>query len=126
MNNQEISKMKDEELVKLAGGTVIGTPSGLKAQHAQAELSRRLMNAITELNATSSKYSGRLIQALKDSSNQSRSLEKANIKLQKVMLYLAIISTLILVFQTLAERPVFAALSVGLIIWIIRDWLKEK
>lgn len=126
MNNQEISKMKDEELVKLAGGTVIGTPSGLKAQHAQAELSKRLMNAITDLNATSSKYSGRLIQALKDSSKQSRSLEKVNIKLQKVMLYLAIISTIILIAQALREHIAFAALSVGFILWVIRDWLKEK
>ena len=50
MNNEEISKMENEDLVKLAGGTVIGTPSGLKAQHAQAELTKRLLESIGELN----------------------------------------------------------------------------
>ncbi len=47
--------MKDlanEELVNIAGSTVIGTPSGLKAKQAQAELNKRLMDSIGGLKNT--------------------------------------------------------------------------
>lgn len=54
---ENISDEKDEELVRLAGQTVVGTQSGLKAQHAQAELTRRLMNTIKDLNSSTDKYS---------------------------------------------------------------------
>ncbi len=58
---QEIQKTTDEELVKLTGETVIGTPSGLKAQHAQSELTRRLMKSIRSLDQTTVFYSKVLI-----------------------------------------------------------------
>lgn len=58
---ENITNTPNEELVKQAGETVVGTPSGLKAQYAQAELTRRLMNSINNLNKISSKYSQRLI-----------------------------------------------------------------
>jgi len=51
----------NEELVRDAGETVIGTPSGLKAQHAQAELTKRLIISIDNLNKTTSCYSKVLI-----------------------------------------------------------------
>lgn len=38
-----MKNLSNEELVKYAGQTVIGTPSGLAAQEAQAELTRRLI-----------------------------------------------------------------------------------
>lgn len=56
-----ISTQSNEELVKSVGETVIGTPSGLKAQHAQAELTRRLIISIDDLNRTTSYYSKVLI-----------------------------------------------------------------
>ena len=58
--NDIVSKT-EEELVSDAGQTVIGTPSGLKAQHAQAELTRRLINSIKHLDETTSHYSRVLI-----------------------------------------------------------------
>lgn len=51
----------DNTLVEIAGGTVLGTPSGLKAQHAQAELTRRLMVSIKNLDVTTSRYSKVLV-----------------------------------------------------------------
>lgn len=57
----DITSKTDEELVKDVGKTVIGTPSGLKAQYSQAELMRRLIFAIDNLNRTTSYYSKVLI-----------------------------------------------------------------
>ena len=51
----------DEELVELAGSSIIGTPGGLKAQHAQAELTRRLMISINNSSKETSRYSDRLL-----------------------------------------------------------------
>lgn len=56
-----ITSKTDEGLVEDAGQTVIGTPSGLKAQHAQAELTRRLINGIKHLDETTARYSKVLI-----------------------------------------------------------------
>ena len=56
-----IEDKTEEELVDDIGGTVIGTPSGLKAQFAQAELTRRLILSIRDLNRTTSRYSVTLI-----------------------------------------------------------------
>lgn len=57
----EIPLKTDEELVGDAGRVVVGTTSGLQAQHAQAELTRRLINSIKHLDATTSRYSRVLI-----------------------------------------------------------------
>lgn len=54
-------QISDKELVELAGSTVVGTTSGLKAQHAQAELTRRLMDSIKSLDKTTSRYSNVLV-----------------------------------------------------------------
>lgn len=58
---KEMLKKTDEELVGDAGRIVIGTPSGLGAQHAQAELTRRLIRSIDNLNTNTSYYSKILI-----------------------------------------------------------------
>lgn len=57
----EIKNLTGHELVKQAGETIIGTGSGLKAQHAQAELTRRLIESIDNLNKETSRYSMALI-----------------------------------------------------------------
>lgn len=40
-----MGKLKIEEVVEAAGRTVIGTPSGLVSQQAQAELTKRLIDS---------------------------------------------------------------------------------
>lgn len=57
----EIISKTNDELVKDAGQTVIGTVSGLNAQHAQAELTRRLIHSIKHLDETTAYYSKVLI-----------------------------------------------------------------
>ncbi len=47
-----MKELTNEELVNIAGSTVIGTPSGLKAQKVQAELNKRLMDSIGVLKST--------------------------------------------------------------------------
>ena len=42
MTGIDTRSMTVDQLVSLAGGTVIGTGSGLKSQKAQAEINRRL------------------------------------------------------------------------------------
>lgn len=46
-----------DELVLIAGQKVIGTPSGMEAQQAQAELTKRLTDGITRLDQSTTKYS---------------------------------------------------------------------
>lgn len=52
--------MTVEQLVELAGGTVIGTPSGMSAQQAQAEINRRLIEALNDSKESTGKFSKRL------------------------------------------------------------------
>lgn len=59
---ENISKSTNEDLVKIIGENIIGTPSGLNAQHAQAELNRRLVNSINNLNSSTTVYSRKLLQ----------------------------------------------------------------
>lgn len=57
MESEKIKELSDDELVETSGSTAIGTTSGQKAQHAQAELIRRLMETIRDANETTTKYS---------------------------------------------------------------------
>jgi len=50
-----------DQLVELAGEAVIGTPSGLKSQKAQAEINRRLIEALNDSNKSATKYSKILV-----------------------------------------------------------------
>jgi len=61
MKKDNFNNLTNEKLVELAGETVIGTTSGLKAQYAQAELIKRLMDSINGLNKTTSRYSDKLL-----------------------------------------------------------------
>lgn len=59
---ENIGKLTNEELVKIIGEKIIGTESGLNAQQAQAELNRRLINNINNLNSSTTVYSQKLLQ----------------------------------------------------------------
>ena len=61
MPQNNFNNLSNKKLVESAGKTVIGTPSGLEAQHAQAELTKRLMDSINSLNKSTSRYSDRLL-----------------------------------------------------------------
>ncbi|KKS11270.1 MAG: hypothetical protein UU67_C0078G0004 [Candidatus Daviesbacteria bacterium GW2011_GWB1_41_5] len=56
-----IEDKTETELVDDAGSRVIGTESGLKAQFAQAELTRRLMESIKNLDNSTARYSQVLV-----------------------------------------------------------------
>ena len=61
MSQDNFNNLSNEKLVELSGKTVVGTPSGLDAQRAQAELTKRLMESIDNLNKSTSRYSDRLL-----------------------------------------------------------------
>lgn len=61
MTELDIKSVTDDELVQMSGSTTIGTGAGQKAQHAQAELMRRLMESITNLNKETSRYSQSIV-----------------------------------------------------------------
>lgn len=61
MDKNNIKNLTDVELVDIAGKSVIGTVSGLESQYAQAEINRRLMDSINNLNKETGKYSKVLI-----------------------------------------------------------------
>jgi hypothetical protein len=51
----------DKELVEIANSKLIGSPSGMQAQGALAELITRLTSEIKNLNNSTTKYSGILL-----------------------------------------------------------------
>lgn len=107
MENEDIKTISDEELVEISGSVTVGTPSGLKAQKAQAELMRRNTEALNKSSETSERYSkvmlaltyviimisvGQFLFAINDSSNTS-DWEKIG----QMLLYLAPIALIIYV-----------------------------
>jgi len=60
MQDLKTRDMTVDQLVELAGETVIGTPSGLKSQKAQAEINRRLIEALNASQGSTKEYSKRL------------------------------------------------------------------
>jgi hypothetical protein len=61
-NKNDIENKTDKELVEMAGMDILeGSVSSGIRQKAQAELIRRLMNSIKDLDKTTSKYSKVLI-----------------------------------------------------------------
>lgn len=60
MPDTDTRNMTVDQLVELAGDTVIGTPSGLKSQKAQAEINRRLIEALNASQESTKQYSKRL------------------------------------------------------------------
>jgi len=60
MSDPNTQEMTVEQLVELAGETVVGTPSGLKSQKAQAEINRRLIEALNASQESTKQYSKRL------------------------------------------------------------------
>lgn len=60
MSETSTRGMTVDQLVELAGETVVGTPSGLKSQKAQAEINRRLIEALNASQESTKQYSERL------------------------------------------------------------------
>ena len=60
MQDLKTRDMTVDQLVELAGETVIGTPSGLKSQKAQAEINRRLIEALNASQGSTKEHSKRL------------------------------------------------------------------
>ncbi len=107
---ENIEKLKNEELVKIMGEKVIGTPSGLDAQHAQAELNRRLIDGINNFNKSTTDYSKRMIAVT------------------IILLVVAMVQLVISIF--LSDLNPWAAAGVeifalGVIIYFINDIAKE-
>ena len=109
-DSRKIDKLNDEELVDMAGHTVPGgLPSG-ESTHAQAELSRRLMETIKTLDESTSKYS------------------KAVIALTFVLLVIGIIQVIITVLGSPAElwqRLAVLLVFVVVIAWTFRRVVKD-
>lgn len=60
MSEPNTREMTVDQLVELAGETIIGTGSGLKSQKAQAEINRRLIEALNASQESTKQYSKRL------------------------------------------------------------------
>ncbi len=111
MENKTVQEMTDIELVERVGSVAIGTPSGMKAQEAQAELTRRLMVSIQSMDKTTEHYSFRLLG----------------------LTYLLFMATVLLIVLTamMLELPLFVRFiiiigSIGLLSWAMFDWFKKK
>lgn len=60
MSDHNTRGMTVDQLVELTGEIVIGTSSGLKVQKAQAEINRRLIEALNASKESTEKYSKRI------------------------------------------------------------------
>lgn len=108
-----MDKISNEQLVELAGTTVIGTPSGLKAQQAQAELDKRLIENM---------------ESLKNSLDQNNIVAS---KYNKILLGLTMLMALLAVFQVLLTtiamnfswivKLVFMVIPVAIVALVSRD-----
>jgi hypothetical protein len=61
MSDIDTRKMTVDQLVEHAGSTVIGTLSGLNAQKSQAEINRRLIEALNASKDSTDNYSKKLV-----------------------------------------------------------------
>lgn len=61
MDREDTRQMTVDQLVELAGDSVIGTPSGLKSQKAQAEINRRLIEALNASKESTDIYSEKIL-----------------------------------------------------------------
>ena len=60
MSDTNTRAMTVDQLVELAGDAVIGTSSGLKSQKAQAEINRRLIEALNASKESSKNFSKKI------------------------------------------------------------------
>lgn len=111
MEDKNINEMTDAELVALAGSTVVGTPSGLKAQHAQAELTRRNTEALIESGKSADHYAD---------------------KMMGLSLIVGLIALLQLMFEILSssttpfQKIIYAVGALALIVFSFRDYFIVK
>ena len=61
MPDTDTRNMDVDQLVNLAGKTVMGTLNGLQSQKAQAEINRRLIEALNESRDSTNRYSEKLL-----------------------------------------------------------------
>ena len=61
MPDTDTRNMDVDQLVNLAGKTVMGTLNGLQSQKAQAEINRRLIEALNESRDSTNRYSEKLV-----------------------------------------------------------------
>ncbi|HEY4514499.1 MAG TPA: hypothetical protein VJH69_04245 [Candidatus Paceibacterota bacterium] len=61
MSDPDTRKMTVDELVALTGSSVVGTESGKKAQKADAEINRRLIEALNSSKESTEGYSKKLL-----------------------------------------------------------------
>ena len=111
MDERKISELTDEELVERTGSVAIGTPSGMRAQEAQAELTRRLTESMRAMDKTTEHYSFRLLG----------------------LTVLLLVATVVLIVLTAIMLPLpwvgraFIALgSIALLGWGMFDWFRSE
>ncbi len=92
MSEENVTELSDAELVEMAGSRVIGTQSGMKAQAAQTEMTRRLILALRDSKESADGYSKLLIYFT-------------------VLLFVIGLAQLILFSLTLPDIPVWARIS---------------
>lgn len=108
-----MERISNEELVQAAGSTVIGTPSGLKAQQAQAELNRRLIESMDQLRGSIDK-----------NNDATKKYNKVILNLTLAMALLAVFQVLLAAFTTIFPWPIkigLAIVPIMIIVMVLRD-----
>lgn len=111
MNDKNVFELTDKELVEQAGRTTVGTPSGLSAQLAHAELTRRNTEALIESSKSADRYAD---------------------KMMGLSLIVGLIALLQLMFEILSstttplEKSIYAVGALALIAFSFRDYFGNK
>ena len=111
MDEQKITDLTDEQLVERTGSVTIGTPSGMRAQEAQAELIRRLTESIRSMDKTTEHYSFRILGL--------------TLVLLVATGILIVLTAMMLPFNWIV-KTVISVGSLVLLLYSMFDWLREE
>ena len=105
--------LSNEDLVQIAGSRVIGTSGGVKAQQAQAELNKRLIESLEKLGENFSK-----------SSVATAKFNKVTLDLTITMVFLAMLQIFTSAFSASFILPIkigFVIAAVMILLMVLMD-----
>lgn len=111
MEEKKIEELSNKELVHEVGMRTIGTGAGVKSQEAQAELTKRLIDSINNLNKETSHYSQKLMDLT---------------WILFIVGFLQLFITIKSITGTMAEWLEVCILVVGVFLLLVRDYFKDK
>ncbi len=113
-----MQNFSNEELVKIAGQTGVGTISGLKSQEAQAELNKRLIESLKNLS-----------NKLDESAQDTEKYNFVIVNLTIAMMFLAVVQVVVSVLALNATwliRGLYVLIALVVIVLTLKNMKKRS